>query len=395
MQRERLLLLNLSAINFTHIVDFMIIMPLGPQLMRMFTISPQQFSALVTAYMIASGIAAFLGAFVLDRFDRKKCLLVTLAGITLSTFWCALANSYEQLLLARLVAGAFGGILTVLIYSIIGDVVPFERRATAMGLVMAAFSVASVAGVPLGIFIASHISWHAPFYAVAALAALLFAPTIVLIPTLKGHVRHDESHPGPALVIGRVARDSNQRTALLFAGMLTLGHFTVVPFVAPYMVANVGFAESDLSYIYLFGGAITMISSPLVGRWADRAGKQKVFGVFAVLTAIPLFTITHLSATALPLALAITTVFFLTSHSRWVPASTLLTAAVAPQHRGAFLSFSSSIQSLMAGIAAAISGAVLARSSDGHILRFDWVGYFAIAMSLASLLVARRLRAVS
>jgi predicted MFS family arabinose efflux permease len=171
MNREKALLWTLAAINFIHIVDFMILMPLGPQLMRLFDIGPSEFSLLVSSYTFSAGASSFFGAFVLDRFDRKKILLWVYVGFTIGTLGCALSPNYPILLLARVVSGIFGGLTSALILAIIGDVIPDERRGRAMGLVMSAFSFASVMGVPLGLFLASLSDWHTPFYILSLLSA--------------------------------------------------------------------------------------------------------------------------------------------------------------------------------------------------------------------------------
>lgn len=395
MKRERLLLLTLAAINFTHIVDFMIMMPLGPQLMRLFSISPQQFSALVSTYTFSAGASSFIGAFVLDRFDRKKTLLITYAGFVVGTFACAMAPSYEFLLSARIITGAFGGILSALILSIVGDVIPEFRRAAAVGIVMSAFSAASIVGVPLGLFIAAHFSWHAPFIFLGSLSILIFGLVLFSMPGLRSHMNEDVPHPSPVTVLTSVARNGNQISALWFTVTLVLGHFTIIPFLSPYMVSNVGFSESDLTYIYLLGGIVTVFTSPMIGRLADRIGKAKVFTIFALLTLIPVFAITNMSRTALPLALFATTIFFVTSSGRWVPATTMITSAVTPHNRGSFMSINSSVQQISAGIAASIAGTIISENGAGELVNYQYVGYLAIVISLVAVLVSRRLRAVS
>ena len=395
MKREKLLLLTLAAINFTHIVDFMIMMPLGPQLMRLFAISPQQFSALVSTYTFSAGVSSFIGAFVLDRFDRKKTLITAYVGFVLGTFACALAPNYHLLLSARIITGAFGGILSALILSIVGDVIPEFRRATAIGIVMGAFSVASIFGVPFGLFMANKFSWHAPFIFLGSLSIAILGFVIWTVPKLRSHLSDDRKHPNPVKVLTSLARNGNQLSALGFTIMLVLGHFTIIPFLSPYMVSNVGFSESDLTYIYMLGGAVTIFTSPFIGRLADRIGKARVFTILALLALIPLFALTNLPRTALPIALFVTTVFFITSSGRWVPATTMITSTVTPQSRGSFMSINSSVQQLTAGIAASIAGVIVTRNAAGELVNYDYVGYLAIVVSLFGILVSRRLRTVS
>lgn len=395
MKREKLLLFTLAAINFTHIVDFMIMMPLGPQLMRLFDISPQQFSALVSTYTFSAGVSSFIGAFVLDRFDRKKTLMIAYLGFVIGTFACALAPNYQLLLSARIVTGAFGGVISALILSIIGDVIPEFRRATAIGIVMGAFSAASVVGVPFGLFMANQYSWHAPFIFLGILSSVILGLIVASMPKLQGHMVRDTAHPSPRAILSKLAHNGNQLSALCFTVMLVLGHFSIIPFLSPYMVANVGFRESDLTYIYLIGGAVTIFTSPMIGRLADRIGKPRVFMMFALLTLIPVFALTNLPKTALPLALMVTTIFFVTSGGRWVPATTMITSTVTPQSRGSFMSINSSVQQITAGIAASIAGVIVTKDASGELVNYQYVGYLAIVVSLLGIIVSRRLRAIS
>src|ERR1043166_9466275 len=193
---ERLLLFVLAAIQFTTVVDFLIIMPLGPQYMRVFAITPGQFGLIVSAYAISAGICGIASGFFLDRFDRKRALMALYAGFTLGTLFCALAPTYQLLVAARVVAGAFGGVAGALILAIVGDVVPEERRGTAMGLVMSSFSVASICGVPLGLLLASTLTWHVPFFALTGLCLIVWFAAFRVMPSLTGHLHHLEAqHP--------------------------------------------------------------------------------------------------------------------------------------------------------------------------------------------------------
>ena len=280
MKQEKALLWTLAAINFIHIVDFMMLMPLGPQLMRLFEISPSEFALLVSSYTFSAGASSFFGAFILDRFDRKRILIWVYVGFTLGTLACALSPSYPILLLARVVSGIFGGLTSALILAIIGDVVPDERRGRAMGLVMSAFSFASVMGVPLGLFLASLSDWHTPFYILAALSIVSMGMIVKYIPSITGHVNSDVKRPHPFEVISRVTSNPNQMRAISLSIMMMLGQFMIIPFLSPYNVANVGFTELQLTYVYMAGGAFTMFTSPWVGKLADKHGKLKIFTIF-------------------------------------------------------------------------------------------------------------------
>jgi predicted MFS family arabinose efflux permease len=395
MQKEKALLWTLAAINFIHIVDFMILMPLGPQLMRIFDISPSEFSLLVSSYTFSAGFSSFFGAFFLDRFDRRKILIWVYVGFTVGTLGCALSPSYGVLLGARVISGLFGGLTSALILAIIGDVVPNERRGRAMGLVMAAFSFASVMGVPIGLFLASLSSWHTPFFILTGLAILSFGMIFKFIPPINEHLGKEIKRPHPLEVIFRVTGDGNQMRAIALSVMMMFGQFMIIPFLSPYNVANVGFSEIQLTYIYIAGGAFTIFTSPWVGRLADRHGKLKIFSIFMMLNLIPIGIITHLGITPIPFVLMITTMFFVTSNGRYVPAAAIITGTAKPENRGSFLSFNSAVQQLAAGLASLSAGMIIGENELGQLTNFNIVGYLAIFFSILCIPLARRVKVVS
>ncbi|MFN3940735.1 MAG: MFS transporter, partial [Chitinophagales bacterium] len=237
-KNERLIVILLASINFTHILDFMIMMPLGPQLMRIFEITPAQFSILVAAYTFSAFTSGLIAAFFVDRFDRKKVLLFGYTGFILGTLGCAVAPDYITLMSARIVAGLFGGLIGAQVLSIIGDIFPFERRGVAMGALTAAFSLASVVGVPIGLFLANITSWHAPFFLVGGLAIIILILVFRFIPSMDTHL---ENYTPKKFfhVYTNIIADPNQQRALLLSIIMMLGHFSIIPFIAKYMVSNV------------------------------------------------------------------------------------------------------------------------------------------------------------
>jgi len=256
---ERLLLLVLAAIQFTAIVDFLIILPLGPQYMRVFHINPGQFGLIVSAYAISAGVSGVATGYVLDRFDRKRALLVLYLGFAIGTLFCALAPTYQLLVAARVVAGAFGGVAGALILAIIGDVVPEERRGAAMGLVMSSFSVASICGVPIGLVLASTLSWHLPFFVLAILSFVVLAASVRVLPPLRGHLHHGAGQHPVARMLAVLAHTDHQM-AFLFMALLSVTGFIIFPNIANFMVMNVGLTEKQLPLIYLAGGLATVFS---------------------------------------------------------------------------------------------------------------------------------------
>jgi predicted MFS family arabinose efflux permease len=396
-KNELVVLLVLAAAMFTHIMDFMIMMPLSASLMTIFDITPQQFSLLVASYTITAGVTGFLSAFMIDRFDRKNMMLLAYTGFTLGTLACAFAPSFGVLLAARSLAGAFGGVLGALILAIVADVVPLERRAKGIGVVMASFSVASVFGVPFGLFIASRYSWHAPFLFLGILSAVVLILLFIFLPILRAHLESGEPHKSPLEIIRLIFGNRNPRLGLTFTSMLMLGHFTIIPFLAAYMVGNVGFSVDHLQYIYMVGGALTIFFSPWVGKMADKHGRLKIFTIFGFLAIIPLVLITNLPPVPLWQALVVTGLFFIFSNGRMVPSTTMETALVKPENRGSYMSIRSSVQQLTAGLASYLAGLIITEKPSAFgdvkaLVNYQYVGLIAVFFSLVALYISRKLK---
>ena len=388
---ERLLLFVLAAIQFTTILDFLIIMPLGPQYMRVFNISAGQFGLIVSSYAISAGISGVAAGFFLDRWDRRQAMLVLYGGFVIGTLLCALASTYPLLVGARVVAGAFGGVVGALILAVIGDAIPEHRRGAAMGLVMSSFSLASICGVPIGLFLASHLNWHVPFFVLAGLSLVIQIAAIKAMPSMRGHLLHSQDqHPGRRFLAVMLHRE--HQMAFIFMAVLTMTGFSIFPYISSYMVANVGLTERQLPLIYLCGGTFTFVTMNWIGRWADRSGKTKVFTIMSFLAAIPILSLTNLPEVPLALALAVTTVFMICMSGRMVPAMAMMTASVEGRYRGGFMSINSSVQQFSSGIASFAGGRVLGQTLEGRMTHFPILGLFSVGCMLLGVYFSRYLK---
>jgi len=392
MKNEKLVLFLLAVAQFTHIIDFMIVMPLGAQFMEIFDISPFEFTLIVSSYAIAAFAAGLFGAMFIDRYDRKKALLFIYLGFTIGTLACALAPSYIFLLLARSLAGAFGGLLGALVLAIVADVVPLERRGKAMGIIMTAFSVASVAGVPAGIWLAAEYSWRMPFIVVSLMSFVTIFLIIKFVPALTKHLENDQPTIRPFKVIENLFSDKNQVSALLFSIILMLGHFTIIPFIAPYMKLNIGFSDYQITYIYLIGGTLTAFLLPFFGRLADQFGHVKIFTLASILAVFSIYAITNLSTVSIAIALCATSSFFVVASGRNVPATTMVTSVVNPESRASFMSFRASANQGALFVSSLIAGAIIGTNEDGSLTNYETVGYIAIVMSIIAIIMARKLK---
>lgn len=387
-----LLLGVLALVQFTHIVDFMILMPLATDLQEAFGIRTRAFGVLVSAYGFAACVAGLLLAPWLDRFDRKPTLLVLYAGFTLGTLLCALAPDFWVLLAGRVVAGGFGGVVAAVVLAIVGDAFPPARRGTAMGAVMSAFSLASIAGVPAGLALAqwSDFGWRSPFAVLGVVSFLLLLMACYALPSITGHLGGE--YP-PTRFLDVVSRPAHLRAFALMLALVFSG-FSIFPYVAPFLEKNVGMAKHHLKYIYLIGGAATLVSMNLIGRLADRFPRRLVFRVFGAATIVPMVAISLLPAgTSLVAILTVTTLLMILSSGRMVPAMAMITSAAEPRVRGSFLSINAAVQQLGAGVAPLFAGLLL--QDDGPaspVVGYPMVGLVAGAAALASVFLVGLLR---
>ncbi|HSI08783.1 MAG: MFS transporter [Rariglobus sp.] len=389
---ERGILFTLAAVQFTHIMDFMIMMPLGAGLMRVFNITPNQFSHLVAAYGLAAAITGFAGGFFIDRLDRKRALLWLYAGFGISTLACALAPTFELLLAARVAAGAFGGVAGSIVMAIVSDVIPPERRGRGMAVVMSAFPLASVLGIPAGLILVDLFEWHAPFLLLAGLSLPIWFVASRFLPSLPPSPI--KTHPGrqmwEILTHGIHLRGFLLTASLVFAGA------SIVPFMSPSLVANTGLSESQLKFVYLFGGAATFFTTRLFGHLADRHDKLHVLAGITVFSIATALVITRLGPTPIAITLIITSLFFVTMAGRFTPAMAMISNSVEPRYRGGFMSVNSAVQQAAGGLANIVAGTLITReAATGRLIGYPRIGWIAVTAFVLTVVLAWRLRAAA
>ena len=388
---ERSLLILLAAVQFTHIMDFMIMMPLGPMLMRELAISPAQFSLLIASYTMVAGIVGLLVAPFIDRFDRRRVLVVAYVGFIVGTYCCATSETVAALLVARALCGAFGGVSNATILAIVGDLVPAHRRGAAMGIIMTSFSAAAAFGVPFGLFLAQRSRWETPFFLLVGIALAVETLLVLFLPHVRGHLA--DGPPESLKNFLSLLSDGNAWRALLLMVSLVFGHFTIIPFLSPHLVFNLKLPENHLALVYVLGGLLTIITAPYIGRLSDRLGRARVFSVVVCVAVVIIAFITHAGPLPVPATVLLTGLFFVFASGRYVPAQAVLTSAVSSSRRGAFMSLTACTRDFCTGLAAILAGRVVQRTPDA-LLHVGWLGWLAIVVSLLSLWLIRQVKAV-
>lgn len=385
------MLLTLAGIQFTHILDFMIMMPLGPQLTALFGIGDAQFGLLVSAYTLSAGLSGLMAATYIDRLSRKHLLLTLYVLFGLATLACGLAPDYGGLLLARVAAGLFGGVLSALTQTIVADVIPFERRGRAMSVVMTSFSVSTVAGVPAGLLLAAYFDWHIPFFAIAALVGVLALAAWQTLPPLDMHLRHPE-RVNVWRGIGQVLAQTNHLKAFGVTGLMMFAGFTVIPYITIYLQTNAGMKAEEVPWIYGCGGLATLLTARYVGRLTDRVGKVKLFQRLAWAVAFPLMAITLSQGLPLWGLLLVSTCLFSMMSGRMIPGMAMITSSVEPRLRGTFMTLNAAVQSISMGLAAFLGGWIIGRDAHGQLTLYWVAGLLGVAASGLSAWLAGHLR---
>lgn len=389
--KERIIVFLLASINFTHILDFMIMMPLGNYLMPFFEISPKQFSFLVGAYPVTAFFSGFTAAFFADQYDRKKILVFAYIGFLIGTVACGFAPTYGLLLAARILTGLFGGLIGAQVMSIIADIFGYERRGIAMGAVMSSFAIASTIGVPFALYLSNIFTWHAPFILVGILGVFIVPLVIKFIPPVTEHLQEKNAGEHRLQALLNVIDSREQRLTLLFSGLVMMGHFLIIPFVNPYLEFNMNFSKDLTPLVYLFGGIASFLAAFALGRISDKIGKLTVFSWSVFFSFFMVYILTDLPRVSFSIVLVFFVLWFIVATGRAVTAQAMITNVVKPEQRGSFLSFNSSVQQLGTALASLSAGFIVIKDKAGKLQHYNWVGYLSILVMLIGLLLGRYL----
>jgi predicted MFS family arabinose efflux permease len=388
--KEGWLLLILASIQFTDVLDFMIMTLMGPQIIQVFSISDSQFAWLISAYSFAGGASALVASLYVERFDRKRLLLILYAMFGLSSFATAFAPSYAALVTARVFSGACGGVILVLMQTIIGDTVPFERRGKAMGILMASYPVCTVIGVPLSLFLANKFGWQTPYLLLAGCCAVLWIIASLALPTLRDHMQIT-SNQSPLQLIKQVLAESNHQITLLFSALLMFAGFTIIPFVTIFTTANLKFTMEQVPLIYFVGGIATLITTPLFFMMTDRWGKVPSFRLLSLLWIFPALGFAMLPVVPFGIMLAVSTALFVTMNGRMIAGLAMVNSAGNPALLGTFMSVNVCIQSAAIGIGSVVGGSIVGRDAQGALTHYALSAGVGVLACILTILIASKL----
>ncbi|MDQ6481429.1 MFS transporter [Dyadobacter sp. LHD-138] len=370
---QKFIIAILAIVQFTVILDFMVLSPLGAILLKELSITTAQFALVVSAYAFSAGAAGLLAAGFADKFDRKKILLFFYAGFIFGTLLCGIAPDYEFLLMARVVTGIFGGVMSSISFAIITDLFAIQFRGRVMGFVQMALASSQVFGIPLGLFLANLYNWHAPFQMIVGLSIVVAVVIFMYMKPIDAHLKL-QNKANAFQHLKAIFSNPNYLKAFAATTLLATGGFMLMPFGSAYGVHNLGIDITQLPYLYMVTGVCMLFTSPMLGKLSDQIGKFKMFIAGSVITSIMTLIYCNLGVTPLWAIMILNVLLFVGITGRMISASALMTAVPEPRDRGGFMGVNASVQQIAGGVASIIAGLIVKETSSGYLDNYDTLG---------------------
>jgi len=360
---QKLVIALLALLQFTIVLDFMVLAPLGDYLMKSLAITPKGFGLVVSSYAFSAGASGILAAGFADKFDRKKLLLFFYVGFIVGTLCCALSTTYSMLLGARIITGLFGGVIGAISMTIMTDLFEVNQRGRVMGFVQMAFAASQVLGIPIGLYFANLWGWHSSFLMIVALAVVVAIFIILKIKPIDKHLAL-QSDKSAFLHLWHAVSNKSYQTGFIATAFLSIGGFMLMPFSSAFLINNIKITPHQLPMVFMFTGVASIIVMPLIGKLSDKVDKFMLFTAGSALAIVMILIYTNLAATPLWLVVVINMVLFMGIMSRMIPATTLTMSIPDMKDRGAFMSVNSSLQQMAGGIAALCAGLIVTQKSN-------------------------------
>ncbi|MEJ7560564.1 MAG: MFS transporter [Pedobacter sp.] len=387
---QRWVIFILAVTQFTVILDFMIMSPLGDFMMKSLSMKPAAFGIAVSAYAFSAGLSGLLTAGFADRFDRKTLLIFFYTGFIVGTIFCGLSHNYVQLVAARIFTGLFGGVIGSISLAIISDLFTPQQRGRVMGFVQMGFGASQVLGVPIGLYVANLWDWEAAFLLVAGIAIFIAVLLVFKLPPVREHLKLQQDKSA-FKHLWHTLRKRNYRIGFTAMAMLSIGSFMMFPFGSAFAVNNVGVSADQLPQLFFISGVSSLVIMPFIGKLSDRISKFKIFTVACVWMIIMVVVYTNLGITAFWLVVVLNIFMMMGIMSRMIPATALVSEVPDKSDRGAFMSINASMQQIAGGIAAVIAGLIVVQEHKSAPLQhYDIVGYLVVAITLFSIYVMHR-----
>jgi multidrug resistance protein len=382
-------ILILALTQFSVVLDFMVMSPLGDLLIKDLKITPSQFGIVVSSYALSAGVAGFLTASFADKFDRKKMLQFFYGGFIIGTLLCGLSSNYWTLVGARIFTGLFGGVMSSISLAIVADLFAPNQRGRVMGFLQMGFGMSQILGIPIGLYLATVWDWKAPFFMIVILALVIFIGIFFVLQPVAEHLKLQRDNPLKHM--WNTISNRNYRIGFLATAFMSLGGYLMMPWGSAFAVNNVGIKQSDLPLMFMIVGVCTFAIMPLIGIISDRVNKYMVFAGASIVMIISIAIYTHLPHVSLFVLILVNVIMMMGIMARMVPSQAMSASIPEMKDRGAFMSINSSLQQMAGGIAALIGGMIVTQESQTSPLgRFDLLGYVVISVIIVNMFLTYR-----
>jgi len=384
-----IVILILALTQFSVVLDFMVMSPLGDLLIKDLKITPAQFGVVVSSYALSAGVSGFLTASFADKFDRKKLLLFFYGGFIIGTMLCGLSNSYWLLVFARIFTGIFGGVISSISLAIVADLFDLNHRGRVMSFLQMGFGMSQILGIPISLYLAKVWQWQAPFYLIVILASIIFFVALFVLKPVNAHLKLQRENAFKHL--WQTIANKEYRIGFIATAFMSLGGYLMMPWGSTYSVNNIGISQSDLPLMFMIVGLATFAIMPVVGVLSDKLNKFTIFTSASVLMVITVLVYTQLPKVSLFMLIVVNMFMMMGIMARMIPSQALAASIPAMKDRGAFMSINSSLQQMAGGVAALIGGWIVQQKTQSSPLEnFDYLGYLVVAVILTNILLTYR-----
>lgn len=387
---QKLVIFILALTQFTVVLDFMVMSPLGDLLKKSMNLSPFQFSVVVACYAISAFASGFLTAGFADKFDRKKLLLFFYIGFILGTLLCGLVTSYPLLIGARVITGIFGGVMSSISMAIVADLFSIQQRGRVMGFMQMGFGSSQVLGIPISLYIANKWGWQSPFFMIVVLSVLILFLIVIKLKPITAHLEVENKENAFKHLI-HTLQQKNYRIGFIATALMSIGGYMIMPWGSIFAINNLGVTAEQLPFLFMISGIFTLIIMPIVGKLSDVFDKFNLFVIASAWMMIVVVVYTNMASVPFWLVLVMNVLMMVGVMSRMVPSMALVSALPEMKDRGSFMSINSSLQQLSGGVATLMGGVIVhQKTKDSPLENYDVLGYVIVFILIACAMNLRR-----
>ena len=377
---QKIVILILALTQFTVVLDFMVMSPLGDLLKKSMNLSPSQFSIVVASYAISAFASGILTAGFADKFDRKKLLMFFYIGFILGTYLCGMVETYPMLIGARIVTGVFGGVMSSISMAIVADLFSVQQRGRVMGFMQMGFGSSQVLGIPISLWIANAFGWQSPFFFIVGLSLIILVVIIFYLKPVVEHLKVPNSENAFTHLL-HTFKPRNYRIGFMATALMSIGGYMIMPWGSVFAINNLNVTAEQLPLLFMISGIATLIIMPIIGKLSDIMDKFNLFVIASSWMIVVILIYTKMTPVPFWIVLVMNVAMMMGVMSRMVPSMALVSVLPEMKDRGSFMSINASLQQLSGGVATLIGGMIVhQKTKNSPLENYDILGYLIVVI---------------